>query len=332
MYTSIYTEEIPVLLEQLANTTEMQRLSDIGMHCGCEYTNYPFYQMEKIRYTRFTHSVGVSKIVWNFTHDIRQAIAGLFHDIATPAFAHTIDFLQGDHLRQESTEDKTLLFIENSREISVLLKKHHIRIDDVCDYHQYPIADNGTPMLSADRLEYTFGNGYCLYNMGLEILSSLYKELTIATNEHGTEELCFQSIDAAKKFTEISLRNSHFFVSDQDRFSMQYLADLIRLAIENGVLLQDDLYETESKVIKKLNNNKQLSELWKNYTELTAVAVSAEKPENKYSVNISAKKRYIDPLVLCDNKTKRLTEIDLGVLDQIQTFLNIDFNQWIFAV
>ncbi len=332
MYTSIYSKEIPVLLDQLANTSDMRRLSDIGMHCGCEYAKFPHYQMEITPYTRFTHSVGVSKIVWNFTHDIRQAIAGLFHDIATPAFAHTIDFLQGDHLTQESTEDKTLLFIENSREITTLLKKHHISIEDVSDYHKYPIADNDTPMLSADRLEYTIGNGFCVYNMELETLNSIYKDLTVAQNEHGTEELCFNSIDAAKIFTEISLRNSRFFVSDEDRFSMQYLADIIRFAIENGVLVKDDLYLTESEVIKKLNYDKKLSKMWKIYTEIFAVATSAEKPKNQYSVNISAKKRFIDPLVLVENNARRLTDIDIGIHDQIQTFLNIDFNKWIFAV
>lgn len=332
MYTSIYTEEIPVLLEQLANTTEMQRLSDIGMHCGCEYTKYEFYQRAKNPYSRLTHSVGVSKIVWNFTHDIRQAIAGLFHDIATPAFAHTIDFLQGDHLTQESTEDKTLLFIENSREITDLLKKHNIRIEDISDYHKYPIADNDTPMLSADRLEYTIGNGFCVYNMELETLKGIYKDLTVALNEYGTEELCFHSVDAAKKFTEISLRNSYFFVSDEDRFSMQYLADIIGVAIENGILVPDDLYLTETDVIKKLNKDTKLSKMWKSYTELFAVTTSMEKPNNQYSVNISAKKRYIDPLVLINNNTMRLTDIDSHIRNQIQTFLNIDFNKWIFAV
>ena len=327
MYTSIYTDEIPVLLEQLANTSEMRRLSDIGMHCGCEYTKFPFYQMEGTPYTRLIHSIGVSKIVWNFTHDIRQSIAGLFHDIATPVFAHTIDFLQGDHLTQESTEDKTLLFIENSREITDLLKKHHICIEDVSDYHKYPIADNDTPMLSADRLEYTIGNGFCVYNMELETLKGIYKDLTVAQNEHGTEELCFHSIDAAKKFTEISLRNSRFFVSDEDRFSMQYLADIIRFAVENGILAPDDLYLTENEVIKKLNKDKTLSKMWKSYTEIFAVATSAEKPENLYCVNVSAKKRYIDPLVLVNNNAQRLTDIDSGILDHIQTFLNIDFNK-----
>jgi HD superfamily phosphohydrolases len=301
------------------------------MHCGCEYANFPFYQREKTPYTRLIHSVGVSNIVWNFTHDIRQAIAGLFHDIATPVFAHTIDFLHGDHLTQESTEDKTLFFIENSKEITTLLKDNHIDIEDVCDYHKYPIADNDTPMLSADRLEYTIGNGFCVYNMELETLNGIYKDLTIAKNEHGTEELCFRSIDAAKKFTEISLRNSHYFVSDEDRFSMQYLADIIRLAVENGVLVSGDLYLTENEVIRKLNKDKKLSKMWKSYTEIFAVSTSAEKPENKYCVNISAKKRYIDPLVLVKNNTIRLTDIDMSIRDQIQSFLNTDFNKWIFA-
>lgn len=187
-------------------------------------------------------------------------------------------------------------------------------------------------MLSADRLEYTIGNGFCVYNMELETLNSIYKDLTIAQNEHGTEELCFRTIDAAKEFTKVSLRNSYYFVSDQDRYLMQYLSEIIRLAIDNGVLMQDDLYLTESEVIKKLNYDKKISKIWKNYTEIFAVATSAEKPENQYSVNVPAKKRYIDPLVLVENNTKRLTDIDTGIHDQIQTFLNIDFNKWIFAV
>lgn len=332
LYTSIYTEEIPALLEQLANTSQMRRLSDIGMHCGCEYAKFPFYQSAGTPYSRLIHSVGVSTIIWNFTHDIRQAAAGLFHDIATPVFAHTIDFLQGDHLMQESTEDKTLFFIENSREITRLLKKHHICTEDISDYHKYPIADNDTPMLSADRLEYTIGNAFCVYNMELETLKGIYRDLTVTKNEHGTDELCFRSLDAAKKFTEISLCNSRFFVSDEDRFSMQYLADILRLAIENGILEQGDLYLTESEVIKKLNKDKNLSERWKSYTEMYAVATSAEKPENRYCVNVSAKRRYIDPLVLVKSNARRLTDIDTGIRDQIQTFLNIDFNKWIFPV
>ncbi len=332
MYTTIYTDKVPILLEQLANTSEMQRLADIGMHCGCDYTKYQFYRKAGTPYSRLIHSIGVAKIVWNFTHDLRQAAAGLFHDIATPVFAHTIDFMQGDHMTQESTEDKTLSFIESSREITKLLKQYQIRIDEVSDYHKYPIADNDTPMLSADRLEYTIGNGFCVCNRELEALRGIYQDLIVVHNEYGNEELCFQTIEAARKFTEISLENSRFFVSDEDRFAMQYLAEIMRFALEKGVVLPEELYLTEREVIHKLNNDPSVSKMWRDYTELSAVSVSKEKPINQYSVNVSAKKRYIDPLVLSEDSPRRLSVVDTGMGEQIQAFLDTDFNQWIFAI
>ena len=120
MYTSIYSGEIPDIIVKLIDTPEMQRLSGVGMHCGCEYTGIPIYEKERAPYSRLTHSISVSKIVWRFTEDITQAVAGLLHDIATPVFAHTIDFMNNDHLAQESTEETTLSFIENSETIMCL--------------------------------------------------------------------------------------------------------------------------------------------------------------------------------------------------------------------
>ena len=52
----------------------------------------------------YDHSVGVAPIIWYFIHDDAQTIAGLLHDIATPAFAHVVDFMRGDSLKQEATE------------------------------------------------------------------------------------------------------------------------------------------------------------------------------------------------------------------------------------
>ena len=40
-----------------------------------------------------------------------------------------------------------------------MLNRDNISIDEVADYHIYPIADNDSPRLSSDRLEYTFQNG-----------------------------------------------------------------------------------------------------------------------------------------------------------------------------
>ena len=98
----------------MAETPAIRRLQRVGMHCGCEYTAYPIYRDAVAPYSRHTHSLGTAAIVWHFTHDLKQAAAGLLHDIATPAFAHVVDFLNGDHLRQESTEDHTRAMIASS--------------------------------------------------------------------------------------------------------------------------------------------------------------------------------------------------------------------------
>ena len=73
----------PGFLLEAAETPEMRRLQSIGMNCGCEYTAFPLFQRLREPYSRFDHSVGVALIVWRFTSDVRQALAGLFHDIAT---------------------------------------------------------------------------------------------------------------------------------------------------------------------------------------------------------------------------------------------------------
>jgi len=328
MYTSIYAGSAPVLLSELATTPAMKRLQDIGMHCGCDYAKFPIYENTN-RYTRHTHSLGVANIVWNFTRDITQAVAGLFHDIATPAFAHTIDFLNGDYLTQESTEEKTIHFIENSKEIMAILNTHNIVIEDVCDYRKYPIADNDTPMLSADRLEYTLGNGYLVYNMRIAEIQDIYNDLLVVKNENGIDELCFSSMSFAKKFTELSLQNSYWFVSDEDRFAMQYLADVIQYAIKENILLFDDLFTTERNVIEKLKSNRKSFELWDAYTKISAVKATDKKDPNTYCVNIPAKKRYINPLVLADNNPKRIADADETTKEKIDAFLALDFDRWL---
>ncbi len=331
MYTSIYLDKLPDLIGELAKAPEMKRIADIGMYCGCDYTNFLLYQKLDTRYSRLIHSIGVAGIVYNFTSDIKQSVAGLFHDISTPAFAHTIDFMNNDHLTQQSTEADTASFIKGSRQIMELLTKHDIDIDEVSDYHRYPIADNDTPMLSADRLEYTIGTAYDLYKTDLSEIREVYQDLSVFENEHGQVEIGFNTLDCARGFFKLSMRNSRLFVSDEDRFSMQYLADIVRQAINLGVLKASDLYTTEGDVIAKLKADSNTNCLWEDYTSLSSVSTVSEQDLTRYCVNVTAKKRYIDPLVKTGGKVVRLSVADTGVAGQISEFLGLEFDRWLVA-
>lgn len=329
LYFSVYSDETHKILKQLIGTPEICRLSDIGMHCGCDYTNLIAYKQAKISYTRLVHSVGVANIIWNFTKDITQAIAGLLHDISTPVFAHTIDFMNNDHISQVSTEEKTLLFIKNSKKIMSILDDNDIDIYRVCNYHEYPIADNDIPSLSADRLEYTLGNSYIVENVSLDVIKNIYSDLVIVKNEDNIDELCFKSLAMAHSFTEMSLINSFRFLSDENRFCMQYLADIIKYAIQNKYLTYDELYTTETQVIRKMQSTPILSTKWHNFTQLSTIIATDKRELNKYCVNIPAKKRYINPLVIYNGSIKRIADIDEAINKKLHDLLNLDFNKWL---
>ena len=151
---SYYHAQIPAFLRPFLALPALRRLEDVGMNCGCEYTGFPRFRDLPVC-SRYRHSVGAALIVWHFTQDRAQTLAALFHDVSTPVFAHVVDFLRGDYLRQEATEDGTERLLRADPAIARLLADLGLTIDDVKDYHVYPIADNDTPRLSADRLEYT---------------------------------------------------------------------------------------------------------------------------------------------------------------------------------
>jgi len=322
---NIYSQDIPQFVEEIINTTEFKRLKNVGMNCGCEYTSFPIFAKGK-NYTRYDHSIGVALIIWHFTKDIKQSIAGLLHDISSPAFAHVIDFLNGDHENQESTEEKTEEIIENSAEIQKILKKYNLTTKDVYDYHMYPIADNDSPLLSADRLEYTIGNAFYYGFRSLEELKEIYDDLSVSKNELGEDEISFNSLDKAVNFTHAALLNSKVYASDIDRFSMQYLADLLKLAVDKKVININDLYSIESEVIIKLEKDSQLKAMWDEFRSFSQVLTNKTKPDKGYWVNIPAKRRYINPYVISQGRVATLSS---ECAKDIEEFLNVDFNIWL---
>ena len=122
-YYKILSKEFPEFLKEYIETPAMLRLDGISMFPGCDHT-----KILKIKNfnSRLKHSIGVALIIWNFTKDKKQTLAGLFHDIATPVFKHCIDFMNKDYEKQESTEELTTKFIKDSEEIMALLNKDGI--------------------------------------------------------------------------------------------------------------------------------------------------------------------------------------------------------------
>ena len=306
----------------------MVRLRNVGMNCGCEYTGFPLYRHTK-PYSRFDHSVGVALILWHFTGSPRQTVAGLLHDVATPVFAHVVDFLRGDHLRQEATEERTADIIAQSPGIQAVLSSLGLRTGDVADYHRYPIADNDTPRLSADRLEYTLGNLVNYEFLTAAQAARFYRDLTVLKNEDSLPELAFQTPETASAFTEAALGTARIYVADEDRFSMQVLADLLRLALDRDVLTEADLYGTEPAVIQKLLADSVCGPLWQRFRGYSHISRHTRRPPEGQWLSVPAKLRYIDPLAAGAGRVSRWDPHARALLEE---FRATTFDVWLGPV
>ncbi len=321
-----YLTQIPDYLKNAAAAPEMLRLRDVGMNCGCEYTSFPRFQ-RLAPYSRFDHSLGVALIVWHFTQDPAQTLAGLLHDIATPVFAHVIDFLKGDYMEQEATEVGTAEIIAASPALRTVLRDLGLSVEDVCDYHRYPIADNHAPKLAADRLEYTLGNCVNYQIRTPERALQYYRDLVVSQNEDGAPELAFQSRHLAEDFAFAALSCSEIYVADEDRWAMQELAELLRNAIGIGVIAERDFFTTESEVIEKLLKSQLTEARWKSFRAMKMIERS-ETPKDDSWKMIRAKKRRIDPLIAGYG---RVSEYSQKFSEKLSEFENRSQDYWIRA-
>ncbi|EKD65892.1 MAG: hypothetical protein ACD_49C00077G0020 [uncultured bacterium (gcode 4)] len=317
-FLDIFSEEKPEFLLPFFESKTMQRLSDISQNCGTEYCRFFEYTFNE---SRLEHSLWVALIIWHFTKDKKQTLAGFFHDISNTVFSHVGDYLLWDKENQESSEQYTTKLITEDEVIMRELKKLGITVAEVEDYKIYTIADNPGPQLSSDRLEYTLSSGSRLWNMELVELKEMYDDLEIFTNEKQEQEIGFKTKELWEKFWLLSLQNdSGCFSSYESASSMSFLSEILAYMLKQKMIKPMDLYTlTDSLIISIMESNadSKLSEMWNFYKNLSSYKIEKIKPKtNKYFVTSKVKRRFIDPLIQTNTWPKRLSELSPIFVDK----------------
>ena len=323
-YFDVLEPNFPEWLIEYINTEEMLKQQYISITCGTIYSD--LFESDYF-FSSLDHSVAVALIVWHFTHDKKQTLSGLFHDIATPVFKHCVDFLDGDYMTQESTEELTNKIISNSKEIMNLLKRDNILLEEVDDYHKYPIADNDTPKLSADRLEYSLSNALLTYKlMNLDEIREIYDDIEVQKDDNNVDELSFKTKSIARKFVKVTSRLSVIYREDRTRYSMQFLADIMKRLNEEKKVTREDLYKLKESDIIEMIEKSDYKDMYKIWSKTKKVKVSNTEPQNVYYVRHGAKIRYINPLV----NGKRIYDICKIAKKMIDKNLAYDMDKYVY--
>lgn len=285
--------DIPEFLQKYLTVPSLIRLKNIGYFCGMDYASPHIYNFKE-KISRYDHSLTTALLIWKFTKDKTQTVAGLFHDIATPCFAHVIDYMNKDYENQESTEEYTEEIIKKDKELENCLKQDHLSFEDIVDFKKYSLVDNHRPKLCADRFDGIILTGIAwTKTLNRSDIESLVNDLDIYQNEFEKKELGFKTESIALKALKTSKEIDVLCHSNEDNFMMELLARITKTAMENQVITYDELYYTdEPTILDKMKKSRidELKTLLTTFENITREEIPATILEN-------VKARDLNPLV-----------------------------------
>ena len=122
-----------------------------------------------------------------------------------------------------------------------------------------------------------------------------FHDLFVFSHPDGTPEFSFQHAEKARIFAYAALFCSKVYVSEEDRYAMQRLSELLRDAIRKNVLQKKDLYGTEEEITRRIEEDGELSEARREFLSISLMVQDPEDmPEDRKRI-IPAKKRSIGP-------------------------------------
>lgn len=305
-YLNIFIDNnYPDFIDKYLTTNTLNRLKHITQFCGCDYTNLysPLF-----KYTRFDHSLVVAHMTWHFTHDKKETIMALLHDVGTPCFAHCIDYVFEDYINQESSEKSITEIISKDKKIQNFLKKDNLSIKDLEDYSKFHILENKSPKLCTDRLDGVLHTCYIwLHTHSLEQIKEVYDNMTILINEEGNPEIGFSDIEVSEKFASMVYNYAKELQGNTDKFVMKYISEVVKLSVKRKIVSLEDLYTKKEEELCAIFNKNFLS--WKAFGETSKLIRTNNEPNNRFYISFETKKRNTIPLVYTASGNKRIIEI-----------------------
>jgi uncharacterized protein len=301
----------PIILD-LIKCPSLQRMKGIDQHGYFE----PYFP--GTAFSRFEHSVGVFILLKKFKAPLLEQIAGLLHDVSHTAFSHVADYIfhNGSETKHTFQDDCLEEFIEKS-EIPTILKKHNIDYRDVIDDSKFPLKEKELPDLCTDRIDYFLRELDATNKTSQEEINSLINNFIIINNFW-----VFRKKNIAQRYAYLFLKINNWFWSGLETGVMfKTTSDLVKYAIEKGIINKSDLFTTDKQVWAKIlpetekdSNLKFLVDRANNKFEYKS------SNQDDYDLKVLVKSRVVDPLFLDGKNLKRVSETNIEFLKQKEKY------------
>ncbi len=308
------TIDEPVLLA-LLETDAMQRLKGVLQHgiSGLIGVTVPT--------TRLEHSLGVMILVQRLGASLEEQIAALLHDVSHTAFSHVIDYVFDDHENQSYHDTKKEGFVAQT-EIPAALAKFGYDWRDFLDEENFPLLEQPSPRLCADRLDYFLRDSIPL---GLATKAEVRFALNSLVVAKG--RIAVTNLRAAQwlGYTFIAADDASW--SNFDEVGLYELtARAIRTGFCVGAITQADLWGTDEPMWAKLHSHPDpgLQEQLALIKPETRFVWDEENP----TFRVNTKLRAIDPDVVVEWKLRPLSTLDADFAQHRREYLGRKGGVW----
>jgi hypothetical protein len=308
------TIEEPVILAVIESAA-MQRLDGVLQHgiSGLIGLTAPI--------TRLEHSIGAMLLVRGLGASLKEQLAALLHDVSHTAFSHVIDYVYHGHNSQSYHDEMKETYLRGT-DTPAVLAEYGYDWRDFLDESQYPLLEQPSPALCADRLDYFLRDGPGLEVMTAEQIQWALPHLIVHDGRIGVDNIqvarwladTYMAADKASwaNFKEVGL--------------YELTAQAIRIALESGILVDADIWGTDEHAWAKLQAgpDPELQELIPLIHPETDFVWDDETPDFR----VSTKLRTIDPDILVGGEFVSLSTLDEAFGHSRTTYLTTRSGKW----
>lgn len=274
------------ILIDLINSEEVQRLKDIHM-IGPSYLLNPLWNE-----TRFEHSVGVMLLVRKLGGSLEEQIAGLLHDVSHTVFSHVVDMVMKKP-NEDYHEEIKVPFIANSS-IPKILKNYGFHYESILlDDTQWGILEQSSPLLCADRIDYTLREIHRYYNVDIQEIHTFISKMKVVDNK-----IVLNSIQAGEWFIKQYYKVViDLFYDPINIYGYEIMSKILDYCLTRQLLSANDFMKSETEILDYLHSIKdsRLKVLFQTFYK--PVIFQEVNSDGQYHIHQKKKTRLVDPLI-----------------------------------
>ncbi len=308
-----------VLLELLA-TEAMQRLGQVLQHgiTGLIGLTSPV--------SRLDHSVGVMLLVARMGGGLAEQIAALLHDVSHTAFSHVMDYVVDDHDGQ-SYHDKMKQAYVAKTAVPDILSRYGYDWQWLLDEANFPLLEQPSPRLCADRLDYFLRDSRDLGLASQADVDRVLAHLTVATTDEGPR-LAVTDRDVARWLGDTFMAaDDKSWANFREVGLYELTAQAIKRALEVDLITTADFWSTDARLWQTLRAGQD--ETLQEWLSLVTVDTKFEWDEANPTFWVSTKLRAIDPdVVVAKGAIRPLSQLDPDFARKRDDYLSRKAGAW----